>query len=167
MKKVMVIGCPGSGKSTFSRELHRITGLPLFYLDMLYHRPDRTTASNEEFDHQLAGIFQQDQWIIDGNYIRTLPVRLAQCDTIFWLDYPLEVCLQGLESRFGKAREDMPWVEEEWDLEFLEFVKSFPAVSKPKIQSLMEEYGRGKKIIIFHSREMAAEFLDTSAVAWG
>ena len=42
MKRVMVIGCPGSGKSTFSRALHSKTGLPLFYLDMMYWNPDRT-----------------------------------------------------------------------------------------------------------------------------
>ncbi len=104
MKKVIVIGSPGAGKSTFSRKLQNITGLPLFYLDMIYHRADKTTCSAEEFDEKLKGILERDQWIIDGNYARTLPLRLKQCDTVFWLDYPLEVCLQGIESRFGKPR---------------------------------------------------------------
>ena len=79
MKKIIVIGSPGAGKSTFSRKLQNITGLPLFYLDMIYHRPDKTTCSAEEFDEKLNQILVQDQWIIDGNYARTLPLRLDQC----------------------------------------------------------------------------------------
>ncbi len=157
MKKVIVIGSPGAGKSTFSRKLQNITGLPLFYLDMIFHRPDKTTCSAEEFDEKLNRILEQDRWIIDGNYARTLPVRLAQCDTVFWLDYPLEVCLQGIESRFGKPRCDMPWIETEWDEEFLEFVKNFHSKCRPEIQRLLGEYPE-KEIIIFQSREMAEEF---------
>lgn len=93
MKKVIVIGSPGAGKSTFCRSLQSITGLPLFYLDMIFHRPDKTTCPAEEFDEKLSQILEQDQWIIDGNYARTLAARLAQCDTVFWLDYPEDVCL--------------------------------------------------------------------------
>ena len=72
MNKVLVIGCPGAGKSTFSRKLAQKTGLQLHYLDMLWHRPDRTTVGREEFDENLQKILTTDQWIIDGNYLRTL-----------------------------------------------------------------------------------------------
>lgn len=159
MRKVIVIGSPGAGKSTFSRKLQSITGLPLFYLDMIFHRPDKTTCSPEEFDEKLNRILEQDQWIIDGNYARTLPMRLAQCDTVFWLDYPLEVCLQGIESRFGKPRCDMPWVETEWDEEFLEFVKNFRSEYRPELQRLLGEYPE-KEVLIFQSRETAEDFLE-------
>ena len=159
MKKVIVIGCPGAGKSSFARELQKITGLPLFYLDMIFHRPDKTTCSKEEFDEKLSEILAEDRWIIDGNYARTLPTRLAKCDTVFWLDYPLEVCLQGIEGRFGKPRCDMPWIETEWDEEFLEFVKSFRSEYRPELQKLLGEYPE-KKVIIFESREMAEDFLE-------
>lgn len=158
MKKVLVIGCPGSGKSTFSRKLQEITGLPLFYLDMIYHRPDKTTVSKEEFDEKLHRILEREKWIIDGNYIRTLPLRLAQCDTVFWLDYPLEVCLQGIEMRFGRPRVDMPWVETEKDEEFMEFIRNFRSVTRPEIQALLGETS-GKGIVVFRSREMSEEFL--------
>lgn len=159
MRKVIVIGSPGAGKSTFSRKLQSITGLPLFYLDMIFHRPDKTTCSLEEFDEKLNRILEQDQWIIDGNYARTLPMRLAQCDTVFWLDYPLEVCLQGIESRFGKPRCDMPWIETEWDEEFLEFVKNFRSEYRPELQRLLAEYPE-KEVLIFQSRETAEDFLE-------
>lgn len=158
MKKVIVVGCPGSGKSTFSRELSKITGLPLFYLDMLYHKPDKTTCKREEFDEKLSRIMKADEWIIDGNYERTLPVRMKQCDTVFWLDYPLDICLKGIETRRGRPREDMPWIETEEDEEFIEYIKSFKAKHAPKIAELLEQ-AEGKEIHIFTSREGAADYL--------
>ena len=82
MKKILVIGSPGSGKSTFSRRLREITGLPLFYLDLLWHKPDKTTYSREEFDRKLGELLEREAWILDGNYARTLPLRLAACDTV-------------------------------------------------------------------------------------
>ena len=63
MKKVIIIGCPGSGKSTFSRKLNNITGLPLFYLDMIFHKPDKTIYSQQEFDEKLSHIMELDEWI--------------------------------------------------------------------------------------------------------
>lgn len=159
MKKIIVIGCPGGGKSTFSRKLNEIIGIPLFHLDMIYHRPDRTIVPREEFDLRLQEIFRQDEWIMDGNYARTLPIRLEQCDTVFWLDYPLEVCLAGIESRRGKERVDMPWVETEPDEEFLDFVINFKQNNNPEIERLLEQ-AEGKEVHIFKSRETADEYLD-------
>lgn len=158
MKKVIIIGCPGSGKSTFARSLSAKTGLPVYYLDMIYHKPDRTTVTREEFDEKLLEIISKDQWIIDGNYMRTMPVRVDNADTIFWLDYPEEVCLQGIEERFGKPRPDMPWVEIEYDEEFIKFIKEFNTESKPKILSLLNAT-QGKKIHIFKSRQEQDDFI--------
>ena len=79
MKKVIVIGCPGSGKTTFSQRLSEKTGLPLFHLDAIWHKPDKTHITREEFDARLSDIFARDLWIIDGNYQRTLERRLLAC----------------------------------------------------------------------------------------
>ena len=95
MKRVLIVGCPGSGKSTLARALRDRTGLPLYYLDQIWHRPDGTHISPEAFDARLFSILSQEQWILDGNYLRTLPQRLQRCDTVFWLDYPCSVCLEG------------------------------------------------------------------------
>ncbi|MFG6333621.1 MAG: hypothetical protein K1W28_17735 [Lachnospiraceae bacterium] len=75
-EKVIVIGCPGAGKSTFSRRLRSETGLPLYYLDCLWHKPDKTTIGRSEFDCGLRKILSGDKWIIDGIYTRTLTMRL-------------------------------------------------------------------------------------------
>ena len=86
MKRAIVIGCPGAGKSTFARKLKDKTGLPLYYLDRIFHKPDRTTVTREEFDQELQTILQTDRWIIDGNYRRTLPLRFEACtDVFFWI----------------------------------------------------------------------------------
>ena len=96
MKRIIIIGSPGAGKSTFSRNLRDRSGLPLYHLDNIWHQPDRTTISREEFDEKLLAILAKESWIIDGNYSRTLELRLKYCDTVFLLDYPLEVCLAGV-----------------------------------------------------------------------
>ena len=85
-RRILVIGCPGAGKSTFARTLQKKTGLPLYYLDMLFHRADKTTVTDEEFDEQLITILNKGAWIIDGNYLRTLSMRLEYADAVFFLD---------------------------------------------------------------------------------
>ncbi len=158
MKRVMIIGCPGSGKSTFARALAAKTGLPLHYLDMMYWNPDRTTKPKEEFRTALRETVALPEWIIDGNYGSTLELRMEACDTVIFLDYSVEVCLSGIEERRGKPRADMPWVETEPDLEFIEFIKKYNEESRPKVIELLEKY-KEKNIIIFKSRAEADEYL--------
>lgn len=159
MQKVIIIGCPGSGKSTFARKLQSKTNLPLYYLDMIWHKADKTTIEQNEFDEELKEITEKDRWIIDGNYMRTLEIRLKECDTVFLLDFPLEVCIKGATERIGTKREDMPWVESEFDDEFHQWITDFPSKQLPKIYSLLEKYAENKEIIIFKSRDEAENYL--------
>lgn len=161
MKKVIIIGSPGAGKSTFARKLRDKTGLPLYYLDMIWHRPDRTTITREEFDSRLMDILVTDSWIIDGNYGRTVEMRLQYCDTVFLLDYPTEVCLAGAAERVGTKREDMPWCEEELDGEFKKWIEDFRATKLPQIKELIQKYSEGKEIHIFTSREETERYLES------
>ncbi len=158
MNKVIIIGCPGAGKSTFARKLQDKTQLPLYYLDMLWHKPDRTHITREEFDARLKEIMATDRWIIDGNYMRTIPMRLKECDTVFLLDYPLETCLAGASERVGTKREDMPWTEPELDEEFKQFILDFSQEQLPVIYELLAEHADNKRIIILKSREEAENF---------
>lgn len=162
MKRVIVIGCPGSGKSTFARALHAATGLPLVYLDRLYWNADRTTVSREVFRERLEEAIAGDEWIIDGNYSSTMELRLAACDTVFFLDVSPEVCMEGILSRRGTVRPDMPWVEDPDDVdeEFIGFVRSFERDSRPALMTLLEKYAH-KNIVTLNSREKAEEYLKT------
>ncbi len=159
MKKIIVIGCPGAGKSCFSRELHKKTDLPLYHLDMIWHKPDRTTVSKEEFDEKLTEIMQRDEWIIDGNYSRTLEMRLRKCDTVFFLDLPIDLCLKGAESRIGTQREDLPWLEETMDPEFRQWIIDFPKNKLPRLYELAEKYKDTRNITVFHTREEVNDYI--------
>ena len=159
MKKVIVIGCPGSGKSTVSRVLHNKTGIPLYHLDMMYWNADKTTVEKSVFLERLSAVLEKDEWIIDGNYGATMELRMAASDTVIFLDYPLNVCLNGIKERFGKPRSDMPWIETEEDSEFIEFIKNYNEQQKPKVLELLKKYG-DKNIIILKSREQVDAFLN-------
>ncbi len=160
MQRVMVIGCPGSGKSTFSRALHEATGLPLVYLDRLYWNADRTAVSRELFLERLQVVLAQRAFILDGNYAATMEQRLRVCDTAFFLDYPAAICLRGVAERRGKPRPDMPWIEMpgEEDAAFLRFITDYATVSRPAVLELLNRYA-DREIIIFRSREEADAYL--------
>jgi adenylate kinase family enzyme len=125
---------------------------------MMYWNPDRTTKPKDEFRAALRETVELPEWIIDGNYGSTLEIRMEACDTVIFLDFPAEVCIAGVEERRGKPRPDMPWVETEPDLEFIEFIKKYNEESRPKVIELLEKY-KEKNIIIFKSRAEANEFL--------
>ncbi len=160
MNKVIVIGCPGSGKTTFAEKLRECTALPLYYLDAIWHKPDKTHIPREAFDERIQEIFQTNEWIIDGNYGRTIEMRLKECDTVFLFDLPVEVCLQGATERLGKGRYDLPWIEEELDPEFEVFIKEFSEKSLPGIYELIEKYKAEKQVIIFKSRKEADDYIN-------
>ncbi len=159
MKKIIVIGCPGSGKTTFSLKLSKYLNLPLYHLDTIWHKPDKTHIPRDEFDERIKDIFATDEWIIDGNYNRTIEMRLEQCDTVFLFDLPTEVCLQGAIDRVGKVHCDLPWIETEPDAEFLESISNFPKEVLPGIYNLLDKYKQGKEIVIFKTRDEADEYI--------
>ena len=158
MNRIIIIGCPGSGKSTFAKHLHDITKIPLFHLDLIYWNPDKTTVPKEVFRRKLQKIMKQDQWILDGNYGSTMELRMQACDTVFFLDIPAEQCLEGVRERKGKPRSDMPWVETEDDAEFLSFIENYRTVSRPRVMELLGHCA-GREIHIFKNREEAKAYL--------
>ena len=111
MERILIIGCSGSGKSTLARALKDKLGLPVVHLDRLWWTGEWENVSREEFDARLEQVLEGENWIIDGNFSRTLPRRLECCDTVIWLDLPVLVCLWGVTKRVlqnhGKSRPDM------------------------------------------------------------
>ena len=158
MKKVLVLGCSGSGKSTFSIKLHEKTKIPLYHLDNIWWKADRSHISRDEFDERLSDLVGQDSWIIDGDYSRTYEKRIAACDTIFFLDYGQKVCMEGITERVGQDRPDMPWTEDTLDPELVELVKNYEAENKPLLRDLFSKYP-DKNVITFHTRKEAEKWM--------
>ena len=159
MEKIIVIGSPGAGKSYFSKRLASVLDLPLYHLDNLYWNENRTHISREELILKMNEIMEGDKWIIDGNYISTIELRVSRAETIFFLDFPTEVCMEGIASRVGVIRDDMPWTEDELDPEFQRFVEEFQSETKPHIDEILSRYP-DKKIYRFTSREDIRRFME-------
>lgn len=157
-KRVLVIGSPGSGKSTLTRALHQLTDLPMVHLDLLYWRADKTTLTREEFVPLLQAELAKERWIIDGNFSFTMEMRMARADLVIFFDLPVEKCLDGIKKRRNQPRPDMPWIETEEDAEFTAFVREFPATRKPKILELLAKYPH-VPVVTLHSHEEADAFL--------
>lgn len=156
--RILILGCPGSGKSTLARALAAQTGLPLVHLDNLWWRADGTHISREAFDRALGELLRGEQWILDGNYSRTIEVRLRAADTVIFLDYPESVCMDGIRVRVGQPRSDMPWTETSLDPELVTLVQNYRRDDRPALLSLLQKYP-DKQALIFPSREEAARWL--------
>lgn len=158
MRRILVIGCPGAGKSRFARELSEVlAGVPLYHLDNIRHLPDRTTIPREAFDERLRAIMATESWIFDGNYQRTLAWRLREADTVFLFDLPVEVCLAGATERLNRKRDDMPWTEEELSPEFRERILNFPKTCLPEITRLLDAFPGD--VVRFASRKEAEDYI--------
>src|SRR6185503_18315091 len=111
MRKVLVIGPGGSGKSTFARRLGELLEIQVKHLDAFYWRAGWTKPSNEDWVNTVTELASGDAWIMDGNFGGTLELRLEHCDTIIFLDMPRLLCLWRVTKRRlryrNRSRPDM------------------------------------------------------------
>lgn len=128
---------------------------------MLYWNGDKSVVSKNDFIQRLIEIMNKEQWIIDGNYGSTIKLRLEACDTVFFLDFSVDVCLSGIKSRKGQIREDMPWSgsDEQLDEELHQFVLNYNTLNRPMVLELLNEYSN-KNIKIFKHRDELDEYLN-------
>lgn len=163
MKKIVVLGSGGAGKSTFSRRLGAITGIEVVHLDKIYWLPDWTEPPKPEWMKTVAGYAEQDSWIMDGNFGSTIEMRLEKCDTAILLDPPRAVCVYRALKRFltyrGKTRPDMgAECNEKFDLEFLEWIWNFPKKDKLRVEEKFKLFENKIKIIRLKSTREVEKF---------
>lgn len=156
--RILILGCPGSGKSTFARALGERTGLPVVHLDNIWWRADGTHVSREEFDRALAELLAGEKWIMDGDYSRTYEVRIRASDTLIFLDYPEDVCMAGIVGRVGEERPDMPWTESALDPELVAMVKNYARDNRPVLLDLLRRYA-DRQVLVFTDRTRADRWL--------
>ena len=163
--RIAVIGSSGAGKSTFSRLLGEITGLPVVHLDRLYWHPGWVQTPREQWVEAQRETIEQDKWVIDGNYGSTMDMRLEAADTVIFLDFPRTLCLvRALKRRVqyhGRTRPDLgEGCEEKMDLEFLKWIWDFPKRERGNILSRLDAASqRGKAIVHLRSPRQTDEYL--------
>ena len=112
MRRVLVIGCPGAGKTTFARCLSEKLALPLIHLDVHYWRPGWQPSNLDDWRTQAAKLADAPEWIMDGNFPDTFDIRMPRADSLVWLDYPRTTCLARVLLRRTKdgsrVRADLP-----------------------------------------------------------
>lgn len=166
MKKILIIGAGGAGKSTLARQLQVATGIEVIHLDKVFWRPNWVETPKDEWEKTIENLLNKDSWIMDGNYGGTLERRFAGCDTIIFLDMPRTICVWRAFTRFlinkKKARPDMAeGCEEKFDLEFLKFLKwiwDYPKRTKPKVEVLIKQFQDTKEIIRLTSKKEIEDF---------
>jgi adenylate kinase family enzyme len=164
MKKILIIGSSGAGKSTFARRLHRAIGLPLIHLDRLYWKPNWVeTTDKSEWKRTIENALRGDAWILDGNYSGTLEMRLEKCDAVIFLDLPRLLCIYRILKRVALykkgSRPDMAdGCDERFDWEFVKIVWNYPTRSKPKVEALLHRFESEKTIFRLHSQKEIEDF---------
>ena len=164
MNRVLVIGGNGAGKSYFSMKLSEVTGIPVVHLDRLKWRENWQSAPREEFDGRLKEELEKPEWIIDGNFSRTLPLRLEYSDTVFYFDFSTVKCLFGVLGRVfrnhGKCRPDMGGGNvERLDFIFLRDVLRFRRINSKKTKALLASNDR-ISVSVFKSRKQAEKYIE-------
>jgi adenylate kinase family enzyme len=165
VRRILVIGSGGSGKSTFARRLGARLRIEVLHLDKAYWRPGWVETPKDEWRRKVGELACGEAWVIDGNYGGTLDLRLAACDTVIFLDLPRTVCLWRVIKRRlmyrQSSRPDMAeGCRERFDLKFLYWVWSYSSSRRPKILALLDEHSRDKRIVRLRSRAEVERFLD-------
>ncbi len=141
MNRILVIGCPGAGKTYFAKALSKIIGIPVIHMDNLYWNKDKTSISKEELENKLLPYLKEDKWIIDGNYHDTLKQRLEYATDVFFLNMPRETCIEGILERIDQPRDDIPWVETKKDaIDLIEWTIDYEDRTKADEERLLKKY---------------------------
>ena len=164
MKRIVIIGCGGAGKSTLAQQLGEKTGLTVVHLDKLFWTPGWVSRAPEEFDPLVNRELEKEGWIMDGNFNRTMPQRLERCDTVIYLDFSRFACLCGVAGRvlttYGQVRPDMgEGCPERIDLDFLKWVWNYNRDKRQRNYDLIAQYPDVKLIVLKNRREVK-QFLD-------
>jgi adenylate kinase family enzyme len=164
VKRVLVIGTGGSGKSTVARRLAQRTALPLIHLDAHYWRPGWQPTPRDEWQAKVQQILRGQTWIIDGNYGGTLDLRLAACDTVIFLDLPRIVCLWRVLRRqlryLGRTRPELsPGCPERLSWEFLTWIWTYPSRRRGDILKRLAGLDQRKRVVILRSSAEVEQFM--------
>ena len=161
MERIVIIGCGGAGKSTLARQLGKKLNIPVVHLDKLWWNPGWIEKSQEEFDELHRQELSKEKWIMDGNFNRTMPERIARCDTVIYLDFSRWACLRGMFHRvirnYGKHRPDMGGnCKERFDPEFVKWIWEYNQLNRVRNYTWLSQAKHAKTIVLKNRKEVRA-----------
>lgn len=160
MKKIAIIGSGGSGKSTLSQRLGKEFELPVYHLDTLYWKPGWCKPESEEWADIQKKLCQQASWIVDGNYVSTLDIRLDTCDTVIFLDVNRFTCIYRVIKRtfIGRGRVDLAeGCEERFDMAFIKYLWDYPKQTRVRVIEKINATSNETNLIIAKSGHQALQ----------
>lgn len=164
MKRIMIIGCGGAGKSTLARELGDLLQLPLVHLDKAYWRPNWLERDKQEWEQIVTKLADQDQWILDGNYGGTMDIRLQRADTVVFLDRSRWLCVYRVLLRLwrtaGRTRPDMAeGCEERFSFAFLHYVFFYNNTRRPGILKKLHQLSSKQTVFRLRTQREINHFI--------
>lgn len=162
MKKIVIIGCPASGKTTLANYLGNLLNIPIFYLDKIFWI-QKGGIKQESFIKQQEEIMKREEWIIDGDFIKSksFHMRLDNADTIIFLKYSKIIIYLRLLKRyikyFNKTRPDMGGDAKNYvNWHLVKFIWNYP---NNEISKNILEYSKIKNVIILNNLREEKYFL--------
>jgi adenylate kinase family enzyme len=164
MRRILVIGPGGAGKTTLALRLGERLALPVVHLDALYWRAGWTKAPDDEWTVEVARLVRGDAWVMDGNYSGTLDLRIPAADTIIFLDFPRLVCLWRIMKRrirfHGRSRPDIhPECRERLTWEFVEWVWTYRSRRRAGVLDRLRSVAAEKRVVVLRSAEETERFV--------
>ena len=167
IKRIAIIGNAGSGKSTLTQKLQKITNLPVYYLDQYFWKPGWVRTDPDEYKKSHDAICDKDEWIIDGINLRVMEYRIKRADMIIFLDIPRYICIWRIFKRtfqyYGKETLSSPkGCPERFNWEFIKFLKwvwDFKKKYPPAIKELLKKYSDEKQIYVFKTQQEVDAFV--------
>jgi adenylate kinase family enzyme len=164
MRRVLVIGSPGSGKTRLTTRLAEQLGLPAVFLDVHYWKPGWQASDPATWRQRVSELAENSEWIMDGNFSETFDLRMPRADTLVWLDFRRATCLRRVLTRtlkdYGRSRPDLPdECPEQFDMKLLRWVWDFPVKERPQIVAGIARFGAHLRAVQLADDRAVAEFL--------
>lgn len=163
--RILILGGPGSGKTTLAKLLAKKYDLPVVNLDGINYLENWIPRSKKERDNIIISKANKDKWIIEGIYKSTLEIRARRADLIIILDYKTRSLIYGVLKRYfssmGKEKEEIKGCKEKISKEFVKYIISFNRKTRKKyIEILYRIENIEEKIIYFKNRKELSDYID-------
>jgi adenylate kinase family enzyme len=165
MRRIVILGCSGTGKSTLARNLAAKLNLPIAHLDHLFFEPGWKPRDREDFRRKVTDATRLERWIVDGNFVSWVgDIVLPRADLILWLEQPrwlclLRVTLRCLDPR-GFGRADLPpGCRDSLSQNMLTFIWTFERVARHNIEAALTAHAPDKRVIHLYGNQEITDYL--------